>query len=159
MSDEPERISCLMVTRPSPERFELLKGSLACFQAQTYPSRELVMVLDQGPSEWVERIKDYQAELGVGATLVQPGTKHSVGALRNLSVQAASGSVLCPWDDDDFSHPTRLVEQYDLLIREGAIAVALQEILCLYRQSREMYWMNYRNAPTRCAFEHGDVSP
>ena len=151
MSDEPERISCLMVTRPSPERFELLKaGSSGLLPVQTYPSRELVMVLDQGPSEWVERIKDYQAELGVGAMLVQPGTKHSVGALRNLSVQAASGSVLCPWDDDDFSHPTRLVEQYDLPIGEGAIAVALQEILCLYRQSREMYWMNYRNVLSRC---------
>ncbi len=159
MSDEPERISCLMVTRPSPERFELFKQSVACFQAQTYPNRELVIVLDQGPSECVKRIENHLAGLGVSATLAQPAPQHSVGALRNLSVQSASGSVLCPWDDDDLSHPTRLAEQYDLMIREGChcsgpsrgslpVSLVPGDVLDEFPQ---------RAGPLRC--EYGALSP
>jgi hypothetical protein len=108
------------------------------------------MILDQGPADAAARIKDYVAELGIAATIYQPATKQTIGALRNISVQSASGTILCPWDDDDFSHPTRLAEQYDFLVRENAIAVTLQEVLCLFWHSREMYWMNFRNTISCC---------
>jgi glycosyltransferase involved in cell wall biosynthesis len=150
MDVDPERISCLMVTRPSPERVEFLKRGAACFLAQTYPNRELVVVLDEGPAECVEQVKDHLAGLRDAVRVVQPPTKLTLGALRNRAVEAASGTVVCQWDDDDLSHPTRLAEQYRLLCREGALAVALQEVLHLFTQSHEMYWTNFRNAPDHC---------
>lgn len=144
-----ERISCLMVTRPSPERFEFLKRSVQCFHAQTYSNRELVVVLDEGSPELAERVKDYLAAWPTLVKVVQPQGRHTLGALRNLSREAAVSPVVCQWDDDDLSHPTRLAEQYKLL-DQGAVAVGLQEVFHLFPQSRELYWTNYRNAPDHC---------
>jgi glycosyltransferase involved in cell wall biosynthesis len=147
MAYQPERISCLMVTRPSPGRVELLRRSAGCFLSQTYPNRELVVVLDDGPAEGVERVKHYLAGLSAAVTVLQSQPRLTLGALRNRAVEAASGTVVCHWDDDDLSHPTRLAEQYAVLRRERVVAVALQDVLHLFAQTREMYWTNYRHAP------------
>lgn len=151
MNDESERISCLMVTRPSPHRFEFFQRSVACFQAQTYPNRDLVVVFDNGPREYVELARQHLAVLEDAVTIVQPAGPHSLGALRNISVTAAPGRVVCQWDDDDLSHPTRLSEQHRLLQEEGTVAVALQEVFHFFPRSRQLYWTNYRNAlPDHC---------
>jgi glycosyltransferase involved in cell wall biosynthesis len=145
-----ERISCYMVTRPVPERFELLRRSLACFTAQTYPNRALVVVLDQGPAECVARVKAELAGLPDVGVVLQPPHKQALGTLFNIALDAATGPVLCPWDDDDLNHPTRLAEQYHALCAAGAIATGLQEFFYFFRQSREMYWANFGNTADRC---------
>jgi glycosyltransferase involved in cell wall biosynthesis len=150
MRNQPERVSCLMVTRPCAERFELFRRSVACFLAQTYPDRELVVVLDEGPAEWAERFKAHLASLPAAAVVVEPAGKRTLGALRNLSAAAASGEVLCQWDDDDLSHPTRLARQHDVLRAEGALAVGLQEFMHLFQASREMFWENFLLSPDGC---------
>jgi hypothetical protein len=63
---------------------------------------------------------------------------------------AASGKVVCQWDDDDLSHPTRLAEQYALLRREDALGVGIEEILHLFLRDRQLYWTTYRNTPEGC---------
>jgi glycosyltransferase involved in cell wall biosynthesis len=150
MSPEPDRISCLMVTLPCPERFELLQRSVACFLAQTYSNRELVVVLDQGPRECVDRVQAYLGRLPGNVRVVQPAGKHTLGALRTLSLETSGGTVVCQWDDDDLSHPSRLAEQYRLLDQEDATAVVLQEVLHLFPRSRQIYWTNFRNTEDRC---------
>jgi hypothetical protein len=77
-----------MVTRASAERHELLKRSVACFRAQTYPNRELVVVLDEAAPENVGRIKDQLAGLGAAARIVQRPAK--------------PGSIEEPWSRGSF---------------------------------------------------------
>jgi glycosyltransferase involved in cell wall biosynthesis len=98
------KISCLMVTKGNlfPAHF-----AIECFQRQTYPNRELIVVCDRPGNEVGEWI----------GTLNDPSIRYVesdrpvLGALRNLSMDVAEGQLLCQWDDDDLYHPRRLEVQ------------------------------------------------
>lgn len=79
-------VSCIMPTIKARDEFR--KEAVACFEAQTYPNRELVTVFD-------------------------PGT---VGAKRNMACSRARGEIICHWDDDDWSHPERIADQIERLL-------------------------------------------
>src|SRR5262249_28127723 len=84
------------------------------------------------------------------AVVVPAPGRPPLGALRNLSVEAASGAVVCQWDDDDLSHPQRLAAQLAVLRRGRALGVALEEVMHLFAHARPLYWESYRNPPPRC---------
>ena len=112
IADEAElpRITAMMVTR---ERVQLAQRAIRSFQNQTYPNKEL-LILDDDPDDtlyqWVTALNDptitYVRLSNTGKTL---------GGLRNLAVEKASGAYVCQWDDDDLSHPNRLAVQLGLL--------------------------------------------
>jgi glycosyltransferase involved in cell wall biosynthesis len=109
------KISCLMVTKGElfPARF-----AVQCYRRQTYPNRELVVVCDRPDNEvkrWIEHINDPTIRY------IETG-KAVLGALRNISVAAAEGELVCQWDDDDLYHPRRLGFQYMQLARSGKAA-------------------------------------
>ncbi|MDX2253292.1 MAG: glycosyltransferase family A protein [Nitrospira sp.] len=79
-------ISCLCITQPGREEF--LKQAIACFNEQTFPDKELVIVED-------------------------PKTGITLGELRNLAVAKSTGDMLAVWDDDDLSDPGRLECQFE----------------------------------------------
>ena len=102
-----ELVSCLCVTR---DRVPLLRRAVACFVAQTHPARELVVLFESDDSA----TRDYLASVSdprIRALEVPARPKRSLGALRNLSVQAAAGRYLAQWDDDDWYAPARLASQ------------------------------------------------
>src|SRR5262249_33524870 len=105
-SQEPPRISCLMVTRG---RYELARRALQDFRQQTYPNRELLIVDDDED----ERLA-HDVAMGPTTGLVYlrlPPENLPLGVLRNLAVASASGTYICQWDDDDCYHPRRLERQ------------------------------------------------
>lgn len=75
-----------------PERQALRAEAVACFEAQTWPNRELVIV--DGPG--------------------------TIGAKRNEAVAQARGEVIVHWDDDDWSAPDRIEDQVTRLVETGA---------------------------------------
>ncbi len=99
-------VSCLMVTR---ERFDLARRSVNCFLKQTYPNKELV-IIDDDPCDdlerWVGSLRDPQIQFMRLADEGKP-----LGELREISLQAARGDYVSQWDDDDISHPDRLMSQ------------------------------------------------
>ena len=121
--DNHPLISCLMVTR---ERDTLARKSIECFRQQSYPHKELV-VIDDGEDKrlehWVRSLEDQSI-----AYLRLPDEKRSLGELRNLSIQKACGQYIAQWDDDDLSHPDRL------LIQMSAMAAASVQVSFLQRQ-------------------------
>jgi glycosyltransferase involved in cell wall biosynthesis len=136
-----------MVTLPTPRRFGFLQRAIAAYCAQTHPSRELVIVLDQGTAEAKAAIVDHVATLGRDdVRLVESPTAMSLGALRNLSRDSARGEVHCQWDDDDLHHPQRVELELAALTASGAQAVCLQEVMLLLTASSEIYWTNWRAA-------------
>src|SRR4051794_18063628 len=97
------KISCLMVTLDRPAFFD---RSYACYLAQDYRDRELVIVCD-GPA-WYRRHIREKIEGRDDVRLVELGSRFTLGELRNVSMAFAAGELVAQWDDDDLHHPSRL---------------------------------------------------
>lgn len=137
------RISCLTVTL---DRLVLLKEAIRCYRLQTWPERELVIV-SNGSARYLDAIRRHLEALGDASIrlVALPEEPATLGALRNLAVEAASGDVVCQWDDDDLYHPRRLQLQLDHLQRHGAGACLMTDYLQFFHRERELFWVNWTN--------------
>ena len=134
-----------MVTLPVPTRLEGLKRSLACYTGQTHARRELVLVLNGGDADAAAAVEAHVASFGRGdIRVLAPGGTLTLGALRNLSLGAARGEVVCQWDDDDLHHPERLRRQLAALAESGAEGVCPQEVMQFFPAERGLYCHNWR---------------
>lgn len=133
-------ISCVMVTKG---RYELIKKSVYCYTQQTYKNKELI-VLSQGDAATNNLIETYIQ--GLGRSDIQflvASPKLTLGAMRNLSIELTTGSVVCQWDDDDLYHPLRLVTQYHALLDSGVSASLYSEHLKYFKNTGEIYWIDW----------------
>jgi glycosyltransferase involved in cell wall biosynthesis len=105
-------VTCLCLTR---NRREWLPRAIACFQAQTYEPRELLIVADG------DDVRDLVAGLPSlpVVRLVCAESGLTIGAKRNFGCDLARGPVVAHWDDDDYSAPGRLADQVERLLRSG----------------------------------------
>ena len=94
-------VSCLLVTQPGREHFA--SEAIACFEAQDYPNKELITVVD-------------------------PKDNRSLGDLRNESIKQANGHYVATWDDDDLYGPQRLSKQIEAIETTKAEACFLESI-------------------------------
>jgi glycosyltransferase involved in cell wall biosynthesis len=90
-------VSCLCVTEDRPEFIPWL---LWCYDRQSWPQRELVIVDSSVPPLMLPERPD------VRIVYVEPGT--ALGEKRNVALDAATGSAIAWFDDDDWQHPDRL---------------------------------------------------
>lgn len=118
-TDSPPRVSCLMVTANRPR---LMRRAIRCYERQTYPNRELVVV-DDGKTDLAPVLAPLPDDEVVHVTL-DPEADYVLGALRNVALDKASGTYLTQWDDDDWYHRTRL-ERQAAVLDDGADACAL----------------------------------
>jgi len=109
-----EVISCVCVTKGDPA---LLKRSMACFRAQSYRNTELVIVFETGGDDHLSL--QWAEGPGVRLVPVSASPRVSLGELRNTGIRAASGQLICQWDDDDWHHADRLKDQYAAMLRSG----------------------------------------
>jgi len=134
------KISCLTVTL---NRLEQLKEAIRCFTAQTHENRELVIVTD-GSRSYVRAIDRHLEALGRDDIRFVPVQgERTLGALRNLTVQEATGDIVCQWDDDDLNHPERLSTQLDCLRSADADACFLTDQLHFFTEARELFWVDW----------------
>lgn len=116
------RVSCLMVTADRPH---LVRRAIRSYLQQTYPHRELI-VLDNGQQPLDEKLlADIPADELVYVRQ-EPKPGRVIGTLRNQALALARGEYIAPqWDDDDWSHPERLMRQMQVLLEGGYDACAL----------------------------------
>lgn len=134
MSDQ-ELISCLCVTH---YRVDKLRRAVACFQRQTHAARELVVVFgrdDTATRDFLAGVKEPTLRVVEVPYLPKP----PLGALRNLAVQAAQGTYIAQWDDDDWHGPTRLAEQLRALADQRYSACALMRWVLYDELTRQAY--------------------
>lgn len=133
------KISCTTVTLG---RVPLIKKSIDCYRAQTYKNKEMI-ILSQGKAEDNAQIEAYIRSLGRDDIKLYTTREDTcLGAMRNLSVELATGEVVCQWDDDDLYHPYRLVTQYNAL-REEACQPLYMEHLKYFKNTGDMYWIDW----------------
>jgi glycosyltransferase involved in cell wall biosynthesis len=139
------KISCLTVTL---NRLVLLKEAIQCYCRQTYPNRELIIVTD-GTPRYKQAISDYLRWLGRDDIRLVSVGKGSLGALRNASLDAATGDIVCQWDDDDLNHPQRLECQFEHLTAAKAHACCFTDQLQFFFAERLLYWSDWRSCDTQ----------
>jgi hypothetical protein len=96
-------VSALMVTK---NRVNLAKRAIFCFQQQTHPHKELVIIDDSDRSELEEFVRQFSHPQIAYYRL--PAEQLTLGELRNIAVAKAKGNYICQWDDDDLYDPLRL---------------------------------------------------
>jgi glycosyltransferase involved in cell wall biosynthesis len=114
-------VSCLMVTRGN---VALVASAFACFRAQTWHNKELVVVCDNVTAE-LRALLDSDARV----RLIEVTQKLALGDLRNLSVASSKGTYVCQWDDDDLYDPRRIAVQMGLIMSANVMAVFLSRWL------------------------------
>jgi glycosyltransferase involved in cell wall biosynthesis len=144
-------ISCLMI---SYDRLSLAKEAILSFAAQTYPEKELVVVSD-GEARFRRALERYTAALGLERVrFVHAGPRRlTLGGLRNISLEAAAGEILCQWDDDDYSHPERLRLQAEELVRNDAGACFFTDHLQFIAEQGALCWVDWGLSATAVAAE------
>lgn len=137
------KISCLTVTL---NRLVLLKEAIRCFCDQRYPHKELVIVTN-GTERYKQAIRRHIDTLNTAAIrcIALPEEPYALGKLRNIAVEAASGDLICQWDDDDLYHPERLRIQFEYMEENNARACLMTDYLQFFRKEREMFWVDWTN--------------
>ncbi|MEU8872609.1 glycosyltransferase [Streptomyces javensis] len=113
-------VSCLMVTKDRPP---LAERAIRCFLAQTYTRAELVVVDDGADDSLEEHIRTL-ADPRIRLHRLPPEGR-TLGELRNIAVDLATGEYVCQWDDDDLYDPERLEIQLAAVLGLDATACFL----------------------------------
>lgn len=128
-------VTCMCLTR---NRREWLPKAIACFLAQVYAPKELLIVAD--------------SEQDIEGLIPCDGRIHffvskerlNVGAKRNLACEAAAGDIVAHWDDDDYSDPQRLVYQVSQLALTGKAVTGFHSM----KFTDGAKWWQYRGTPS-----------
>lgn len=131
-------VCCIMLTRDRPT---LARRAVECWDKQTYENKTL-LVLDTG-DESCGYLGDYDGVLHHWADLSLQAWP--IGKLRNeanrrsgfakvdgfttMLREGGMPDIFVHWDDDDWSHPSRIAEQVALLQSSGADCVGYRECL------------------------------
>ena len=145
-------VSCLMTTY---DRLSLAKYAILSFARQTHSEKELIVVSD-GSARFRRSLERYAAALGLARVrfLYAGPERLTLGRLRNLSVEAAAGELVCQWDDDDYSHPERLKLQVNELVRADAGACFFTDHLQFIEEQGALYWVDWTLAQAESDMDH-----
>lgn len=102
---------------PTANRRALLPLALHCFNNQTWPDRELVIV-DDG-QDCVEDLVIASGMSKIRYCRLEQARCVDIGTKRNWCCQLAHGDVIIHWDDDDWFSPGRIKDQVEQLEASG----------------------------------------
>jgi glycosyltransferase involved in cell wall biosynthesis len=98
--------------------------ALGCFMEQDYDDLELVIVDNNAAPV------DYTGwKVEPDFVKIIRTTRKPVGHLRNEGIRAASGEVICIWDEDDWYAPNRVAEQVSRLCLTGKQVTGWHSVL------------------------------
>lgn len=123
-------MTCLCLTR---DRRNWLPKAIECWQKQTYPARELLILSDG------QEVRDLLPD-DDRVRLVHLAEHRTIGEKRNFGCEQAEGDVICHWDDDDHSGPGRLADQIQRLGETGKAVTGYHSM----RFTDGAQWWQYR---------------
>lgn len=132
-------VSCLCVTE---RRVKFLKRAIRCFQAQTYPNKELVVVYKDNDPDTHAYLGELHGD-GLRPVRVENGPGLTLGDLRNKAVEHSRGDYFCNWDDDDWYHADRLRVQVACLRDNYQDAALLSNLLMYDEGSGQAYFSDF----------------
>jgi len=128
-------VTALMVIK-DPRRVNHARQAVTCFLKQVYPRKQLIIINGIDPVPEVVTTTDANGvtkEVSL-PTIVVPWdhpeiTEHRVplmgyGAMRNEGLKIATGDYIANWEDDENSHPMRLM--YQMALRTDSLTTMLK---------------------------------
>lgn len=137
-------VSCIM---PTAGRRRFIPQALACFESQIYRDKELV-ILDDGADPIGDLIPAHPSLRYVH--FPREGQGIPIGAKRNMLLAVARGTVICHWDDDDWSAPERIERQVALLESSGKAVGGFHSLL-FYDETAGRAWKYIYGCPSYAA--------
>ena len=101
-----------------------LKNALESLAAQTYPNMEIVLVDDNGISEWNEKVAEIVAAFRsqfpeIPLQYITNTPNQGSAKTRNIGIEAAEGEYITFLDDDDVYLPEKVVRQVAFMEEKG----------------------------------------
>lgn len=100
--DAEPRVTAVMITGLHQARYSLARVALECFRNQTYPNTELLIVNHGATSLFC------QEDQTIRELRLSKSEWETIGDLRNIGIEHATGDFIITWDDDDWHHPNRI---------------------------------------------------
>jgi hypothetical protein len=107
-------VTAVMITGLHRERYAMARVSIECFKSQSYPNKNLLIV-NHGEESLAT------ADPRIRELRIQKSRWHTVGDLRNLALEHATGDFIINWDDDDWHHPRRMEVQMQARAEDTAV--------------------------------------
>lgn len=131
------KVTCIM---PTAGRRRWIPQAIARFLAQDYPDLELV-ILDDGEGSVADLVPN---DARIRYYAKRTGGLRSIGYLRNMCCDIASGGLIAHWDDDDWSSPDRISSQVRFYFECGdADIVGYHRMLFVDLRGREHHLIYY----------------
>jgi glycosyltransferase involved in cell wall biosynthesis len=127
-------VTALCLTR---NRRQWIPKAIQCFQAQTYPRAELLILADG------EDVRDLIPD-DDRIRLIHLAENRSIGEKRNYGCSVSWGEIIVHWDDDDWSAPGRIARQVEMLNRSGKLVAGFHSM----RFTDGKDWWQYKGRPT-----------
>lgn len=101
-----------------------LKNALESLAVQTYPNMEIVLVDDNGISEWNEKVAEIVAAFRsqfpeIPLQYITNTPNQGSAKTRNIGIEAAEGEYITFLDDDDVYLPEKVVRQVAFMEEKG----------------------------------------
>lgn len=113
-------VSCVM---PARGRQEWARLAVQCFLSQDYPAKELVILDDADDPAFPEGLSES------GVRYHRTDTRMNVVDKRNAVNALANGDIIAHFDSDDWSDPTRLSRQVELMRTSQKALVGFHSML------------------------------
>jgi O-antigen biosynthesis protein len=124
-------VTCILPTRNRPD---FVKRSIALFQAQDYPNKELLIFEEDSISR-----SPYLKEDGILYTWSAYIRWPSIGEKRNAMCEEAKGDLIAHWDDDDWQSPRRLSTQIEAMRAQGAQLCGVDRLV--FHDGKDRAWL------------------
>lgn len=118
---------------------------IACFRAQTYQNKQLIILYEDHDQTTIEYIKKQTFPDDTKVIEVSSDPKKTLGELRNIAIEQADGEFICQWDDDDWYHVNRLQYQFDALTKAERLGSILRHWLIFDATKNKLYISHARN--------------
>lgn len=132
-------VSAVMVTGKHAARRPFAAAAIKSVEQQTWPTKQLIIVTDDPATAELYESWTYLIPFKV-CYIAGP---RSLGELRNEGLQQADGEYVMQFDDDDWSHPGRMVAQMAFAAPDRAVVLKRQvrysfvnDAAFVYKQSR-----------------------
>lgn len=127
-------ISAIMVTQNS---MGLVEQSVRCFQSQTYPNKELV-ILHQAGSPHKDRLLGFGRDTSIRLIECPAMPKNKLDLLRNQALGKVSGRYIVQWNEDAWHHPEHMTRMLAVLYEHEYLASVLGNWFAINRSSQKL---------------------